>query len=174
MLEGKFEREEKIEKTWGGTISIDLFIDHGKKEVRIFDSYDKSNNLTAIVEPGNRLTSFEYDRMGRVKKMVFPDGSFESHSFGALGNIKVFIDVNGTKKQLLGYRYRHDFEAASSPMNTSPRPAARSLAAPRSTRSPGPSRSTSAPTSTKPPRRCSSPSPSRAWCRGGLRARCRI
>ncbi|GAB3562405.1 hypothetical protein GCM10027578_04710 [Spirosoma luteolum] len=36
-------------------------------------------------------------------------------------------DLAGTRKVLYGVRYRHDFEAASSPMNTAPRPAARSL-----------------------------------------------
>ena len=36
-------------------------------------------------------------------------------------------DVAGTRKTLYGFRYKHDFEAASSPMNTSARPAAKSL-----------------------------------------------
>ena len=39
----------------------------------------------------------------------------------------IIRDVNGTSKTLYGVRYRHDFDAASSPMNTSPRPAAKSL-----------------------------------------------
>jgi GWxTD domain-containing protein len=37
-------------------------------------------------------------------------------------------DLTNTTKRLYGVRYRHDFEAASSPMNTSPRPAPKSLA----------------------------------------------
>ncbi len=45
-----------------------------------------------------------------------------------VGDTIVIRDVNGTSKSLFGYRYRHDFEAASSPMNTSPRPATKSLA----------------------------------------------
>ncbi len=61
MLEGKFEREEKIEKTWGGTISIDLFIDHGKKEVRIFDSYDKSNKIVISGGDWNNLVCMVRD-----------------------------------------------------------------------------------------------------------------
>ncbi|WP_461127730.1 GWxTD domain-containing protein [Spirosoma aerophilum] len=44
-----------------------------------------------------------------------------------IGDTVVIRDVNGTVKKLYGFRYRHDFEAASSPMNTSPRPAAKSL-----------------------------------------------
>ncbi|MCX6216821.1 GWxTD domain-containing protein [Spirosoma sp.] len=44
-----------------------------------------------------------------------------------IGDTVIIRDVNGSNKQLLGYRYRHDFEAASSPMNTSARPAAKSL-----------------------------------------------
>ncbi|MFD2933386.1 GWxTD domain-containing protein [Spirosoma flavum] len=45
-----------------------------------------------------------------------------------VGDTVVIRDVNGTSKQLFGVRYRHDFEAASSPMNTAPRPASKSLA----------------------------------------------
>lgn len=39
----------------------------------------------------------------------------------------VIRDVNGTSKTLFGVRYRHDFDAASSPMNTAARPASKSL-----------------------------------------------
>lgn len=37
-------------------------------------------------------------------------------------------DVAGTSKTLYGFRYKHEFDAASSPMNTSNRPAAKTLA----------------------------------------------
>ncbi|MFD2573270.1 GWxTD domain-containing protein [Spirosoma soli] len=43
------------------------------------------------------------------------------------GDTVIIRDVNGTRKPLFGFRYRHDFDAASSPMNTSPRPAPKSL-----------------------------------------------
>lgn len=43
------------------------------------------------------------------------------------GDTVVIRDVNGTSKTLSGFRYRHDFDAASSPMNTSSRPTAKSL-----------------------------------------------
>ena len=43
------------------------------------------------------------------------------------GDTLVIRDVNGTSKPLYGIRYQHDFEAASSPMNTSPRPVSKSL-----------------------------------------------
>ena len=36
-------------------------------------------------------------------------------------------DVAGTRKTLYGFRYKHEFDAASSPMNTSARPAPKSL-----------------------------------------------
>ncbi|MBC3784157.1 GWxTD domain-containing protein [Spirosoma utsteinense] len=43
-------------------------------------------------------------------------------------NDKVIIgDVAGTHKTLLGFRYKHEFDAASSPMNTSARPVSKSL-----------------------------------------------
>ncbi|MVM35377.1 GWxTD domain-containing protein [Spirosoma sp. HMF4905] len=44
-----------------------------------------------------------------------------------VGDTVIIRDVNGTSKTLFGVRYRHDFDAASSPMNTSPRPASKSL-----------------------------------------------
>ncbi|WP_420148569.1 GWxTD domain-containing protein [Spirosoma sp.] len=44
------------------------------------------------------------------------------------GDTVLIRDVNGASKSLFGVRYRHDFDAASSPMNTAPRPASRSLA----------------------------------------------
>lgn len=44
------------------------------------------------------------------------------------GDTVMIRDVNGTGKSLLGVRYRHEFDAASSPMNTSSRPVPRSLA----------------------------------------------
>ena len=40
----------------------------------------------------------------------------------------VIRDVTGTSKPLYGFRYKHEFEAASSPMNTGTRPAAKTLA----------------------------------------------
>lgn len=44
------------------------------------------------------------------------------------GDTVVIRDVNGTKKSLFGVRYKHEFDAASSPMNTTSRPVPRSLA----------------------------------------------
>ena len=48
-------------------------------------------------------------------------------NFENAGDTLLIRDVNGTRKTLLGVRYRHDFEAASSPMNTSSRPVSKSL-----------------------------------------------
>ena len=44
-----------------------------------------------------------------------------------VGDTVVIRDVSGTAKKLFGIRYKHDFDAASSPMNTSARPVPRSL-----------------------------------------------
>ena len=44
-----------------------------------------------------------------------------------IGDTVIIRDVNGASKPLFGVRYRHDFDAASSPMNTSTRPTTRSL-----------------------------------------------
>jgi GWxTD domain-containing protein len=48
-------------------------------------------------------------------------------NYANVGDTLVLRDVNGTSKPLFGVRYRHDFDAASSPMNTAPRPASKSL-----------------------------------------------
>ncbi|UFH53640.1 GWxTD domain-containing protein [Spirosoma sp. KNUC1025] len=44
-----------------------------------------------------------------------------------VGDTVIIGDVNGTGKPLFGVRYHHDFDAASSPMNTTSRPTTRSL-----------------------------------------------
>ncbi len=44
-----------------------------------------------------------------------------------VGERIVIGDVAGTGKTLYGFRYKHDFDAASSPMNTATRPAPKSL-----------------------------------------------
>lgn len=43
------------------------------------------------------------------------------------GDTVIIRDPNGTSKPLFGYRYKHEFDAASSPMNTSARPVPKSL-----------------------------------------------
>jgi GWxTD domain-containing protein len=45
-----------------------------------------------------------------------------------IGDTVLLGDVSGSRQTLYGFRYKHDFEAASSPMNTAPRPAPRQLA----------------------------------------------
>ncbi|GAB3332676.1 hypothetical protein GCM10027299_39450 [Larkinella ripae] len=50
------------------------------------------------------------------------------HHFVGAGDTVVIRDVNGAvSKSLHLYRYRHDFDPAQSPMNTTPRPAAKTL-----------------------------------------------
>ncbi|WP_080239231.1 GWxTD domain-containing protein [Spirosoma rigui] len=44
-----------------------------------------------------------------------------------VGEQVIIGDVTGTHKKLLGFRYKHEFDAASSPMNTAARPAPKSL-----------------------------------------------
>lgn len=48
-------------------------------------------------------------------------------NFVNAGDTVIIRDVNGTSKPLFGVRYRHEFDAASSPMNTSARPTSKSL-----------------------------------------------
>ncbi|MFC5411523.1 GWxTD domain-containing protein [Larkinella bovis] len=52
----------------------------------------------------------------------------QQHHFINAGDTIVIRDVNATvSKSLLLYRYRHDFDPAQSPMNTTPRPTSKSL-----------------------------------------------
>ncbi|QHV97506.1 GWxTD domain-containing protein [Spirosoma endbachense] len=48
-------------------------------------------------------------------------------NYANVGDTIIIRDVNGTSKPLFGFRYRHDFDAASSPMNTSAKPTPKSL-----------------------------------------------
>ncbi len=64
----------------------------------------------------DRFTLF--DKMGKQPQL---------RNYVNAGDTVMIRDVNGTSKTLFGFRYRHDFDAASSPMNTSPRPAAKAL-----------------------------------------------
>jgi GWxTD domain-containing protein len=51
----------------------------------------------------------------------------ELRNYANVNDTILIRDVNGTRKPLFGFRYKHDFDAASSPMNTSPRAVSRSL-----------------------------------------------
>ncbi len=55
------------------------------------------------------------------------DGKPELRHYANVGDTLMIGDVNRTPKTLYGFRYQHDFDAASSPMNTSPRPVPKSL-----------------------------------------------
>ena len=59
-----------------------------------------------------------FDKSGRQPQL---------RNYVNVGDTVILRDVNGTRKALYGFRYRHDFEAASSPMNTTSRPATKSL-----------------------------------------------
>ncbi|GAB3639367.1 GWxTD domain-containing protein [Spirosoma arcticum] len=48
-------------------------------------------------------------------------------NYTTVGETVVIGDVAGTSKTLYGFRYKHEFDAASSPMNTAARPASKSL-----------------------------------------------
>ena len=49
-------------------------------------------------------------------------------NYATIGETVIIGDVAGTGKTLYGFRYKHEFDAASSPMNTAARPATKSLA----------------------------------------------
>ncbi|GAB4002735.1 hypothetical protein GCM10028807_61930 [Spirosoma daeguense] len=55
------------------------------------------------------------------------DGQPQLRNYANAGDTILIRDVNGTSKTLFGFRYRHDFEAASSPMNTSPKAVSKSM-----------------------------------------------
>ncbi len=62
--------------------------------------------------------------------LLAADGSQQPQlrNYVNVGDKIVIGDVAGTARTLFGFRYKHEFDAASSPMNTSARPAPRSLA----------------------------------------------
>jgi GWxTD domain-containing protein len=77
------------------------------------------NDLT--IRFGNSQLSDRYslfDRDGQQPKL---------RHYVSVGDTVVIGDASNSRKQLYGIRYKHDFEAASSPMNTGARPVSRSL-----------------------------------------------
>ncbi|MBD2701396.1 GWxTD domain-containing protein [Spirosoma sp. BT702] len=90
--------------------------------------------LTEITETGNG-TKARNDLSLRFKPAKFSDrvtlfsanGQPQLRNYVNAGDTIILRDVNGTSKPLFGFRYRHDFEAASSPMNTSPRAVSKSM-----------------------------------------------
>jgi len=84
------------------------------------NSGTKARNDLAVRFRGLRLSDrfTLYGKNGRKPEL---------RNFVNAGDTVVIRDVNGTSKPLFGFRYRHEFDAASSPMNTSPRPAPKSL-----------------------------------------------
>ncbi|WP_027302857.1 GWxTD domain-containing protein [Rudanella lutea] len=65
----------------------------------------------------DRFTLF--DAQGRLPRL---------RNFVSRNDTVVIRDVNGTSKPLYGFRYKHEFDAASSPMNTGNRPVPKTLA----------------------------------------------
>ncbi len=55
-------------KSWGGPKSIDLFIDHEKKEVRIKDSYYSKNRIRISACDWNNLIGLVREKkIGKVR-----------------------------------------------------------------------------------------------------------
>lgn len=77
------------------------------------------NDLSLRFKPAKLSDRFTlFDKTGKQPQL---------RNYVNAGDTIVIRDINGTSKPLYGFRYRHEFEAASSPMNTSPRPAPKSL-----------------------------------------------
>lgn len=77
------------------------------------------NDLSVRFRPiklSDRFTLF--DKAGRQPQL---------RNYVNVGDTVMIRDVSGTQKPLFAFRYRHEFDAASSPMNMAPRPTPKSL-----------------------------------------------
>ncbi|MCK8491128.1 MULTISPECIES: GWxTD domain-containing protein [Spirosoma] len=89
-------------------------------EITEMNTGTKARNDLSLRFKGGKLS----DRFALFdKKGTMP----QLRNYVNAGDTVIIRDVSGASKPLYGFRYRHDFEAASSPMNTSPKPAPKSL-----------------------------------------------
>lgn len=68
-------------------------------------SYDANGNLTAITDPLNHVTRFEYDALNRMVKETNPLDNSWHYGFDPVGNLASRLDANGALTQ---YSYSAD------------------------------------------------------------------
>lgn len=59
-----------------------------------YDIYDNDNRLKQQTDPEGRITTFDYDKMGRVTKVTTPDGSIQT-SYDTDGRVSSLTDKKG-------------------------------------------------------------------------------
>ena len=78
-----------------------------RKGVTVSYAYDAAGNLISVTE-GSRTTRYEYDLLGNCVKTVYPDGTGETASYDALGNLTAAADAPG--KRICGNCYNTEYE----------------------------------------------------------------
>lgn len=69
-------------------------------------AYDSSSGyLMTAIDPEGRLTRYNYDILGRVTKMILPDGSIQENFFDTKGNLK---RTWGSRKYSISYTYDYE------------------------------------------------------------------
>lgn len=107
------------------TLTFDVARPKGATSAVLLTEFTETN---AGTKARNDLTvRFGKARLSDRFTLYDKDGKPELRHYANAGDTLIIGDVNRTPKKLYGLRYQHDFEAASSPMNTSPRPVSKSL-----------------------------------------------
>ena len=55
-------------------------------------SYDLMGRLTSVIDAKDQATAFEYNVDGQVKKLIYPDGAFETLTYDAVGRLQTSVD----------------------------------------------------------------------------------
>ena len=68
--------------------------------VRTSYSYNRDDQLVQHVDTLGRVTRFDFDRAGRLRRTVLDDGSTDGYDYDRVGNTTAYVDRNGLRRQI--------------------------------------------------------------------------
>ncbi|MBT2456853.1 RHS repeat-associated core domain-containing protein [Streptomyces sp. ISL-86] len=68
--------------------------------IRTTYSYNRDDQLTDQIDPLGRMTSFEYDTAGRLRRTVLADLTGDAYGYDRAGNVTSYRDRNGIRRDL--------------------------------------------------------------------------
>ncbi|MGC1120082.1 MAG: RHS repeat-associated core domain-containing protein [Candidatus Methanofastidiosia archaeon] len=61
--------------------------------------YDESGNLLSFTDPENQTTSYEYQSLVGLTRVVYPDSTYEQYTYDNIGNVVSYTDPEGNTTQ---------------------------------------------------------------------------
>ncbi len=124
---GNVPLQEADVRAAGDRLVLDFEVKKPKKESGLM-LIEITENITMKKLLNDLPIRFSTDRVSDKVGLFSGDGHFFlQRNFVKKGEPVQLKELSGQPRRLYGYYYNHDFEPAGSPMNTSPRPASRSL-----------------------------------------------